>query len=244
MKKTIQFLVASLVVLTTSIPVYAGVGGIGTATVNEGVFSTHLRVSYADDDESQSLDTRFRNRLMLDYGFTDDFAFGVYLQGDNRGNDNQELDAIIADARFELAEVAEHGFYSGFRLRYTFQDGDKKPDNAHIRLIAGVPVDQWDFRINQIFAYQLGEGSGGGIGVDTRLQASYKYHPEHRVGVESFSNFGFGSRNTGFDDQNHVVGPVFAGKIQEGLSYEFGSRHGISEAAADHTVRLFLTKRF
>lgn len=158
--------------------------------------------------------------------------------------DNAELDAVILDARFELTEVKDAGFYSGFRLRYTYKDGDKKPDNAHIRLILGAPVGKWDFRINQIFAYEIGEGSGGGLGIDTRLQASYHYAEHHRAGIESFSDFGYGSRSSGFDTQNHTVGPVFAGEITEKLSYEAGYRYGLSDAAADHTFKLFLVRSF
>ena len=231
--------VGLLCLLLASTGVQAGTGGIGNATVNQGDFATQLRFSVSDDDQSAGLDGRFRNRLMLDYGISDDVALGFYIQGDNRGGDNQELDAFILDARYELAQVATDGYYTGFRLRYTYKDGDKKPDNFHIRLIAGLPVDQWDFRINQILAYQVGEDNAGGLGVDTRLQASYRFHPDHRAGLESFSNFGFGSGSS-FDEQAHTLGPIFAGKIAPGLSYEAGYRYGLSDAAADHTLRVFL----
>lgn len=223
---------------------YAGIGGIGNATVNKGDLATHYRASISTDDDNSQLDGRFRSRFMADYGFTDDFALGLYVQGDNRNGDNQELDALMLDARFEWAEVKTHGYYSGLRLRYTFKDGDKKPDNAHARFIFGKPIGKWDFRINQIFAYEIGEGSGGGIGIDTRLQASYQYHPEHRIGVESFSDFGYGSRWNNFDEQNHTVGPVLAGKVMDGLTYETGYRYGLSEAAPDHTFKLFLVQHF
>lgn len=222
----------------------AGMAGIGNSTVNEGQLSTQLRLSLSEDNDSQALDGRFRSRLMVDYGFTDDFAFGVYLQGENFGNDSQELDSTIADARFEFTEAKTHGYYSGMRLRYTYKDGDKKPDNAHIRFILGVPIDKWDLRLNQIFAHEVGEDSRHGIGIDTRLQATYFYHPDHRMGLETLSDFGYGRRLTSFDEQNHVLGPVFAGKIDGDTSYEFGYRHGISKAAPDHNFRIFLTKNF
>jgi hypothetical protein len=225
--------------MITSNSAHAGMAGIGNAAVNKGQFTAHTRFSFSEDNENAAFDDQWRSRLMLDYGLTDDAAMGIYLQGDG-----DEVDAWMADARFELTEAATHGFYSGFRLRYTYKDGDKKPDNAHIRLIAGVPVNQWDFRINQIFAYQVGEGRRGGMGVDTRLQATYRYHPDHRAGIETLSDFGYGSSRTGFDRQNHVAGPVLSGKITDGLFYETGYRYGVSEAAPDHTFRLFITRVF
>jgi len=223
---------------------HAGMAGIGNAAVNKGQLTAHWRTSYSTDKDNAGLDERFRNRAMLDYGFTDDFAFGLYMQTDNRGNDSHEQDAMIGEARFELADVKANGYYSGFRLRYTHRDGDKTPSNAHIRLIAGVPIGKWDMRINQIFAYEVGQDAKGGVGVDTRLQSTYFYHPDHRVGLESFSDFGYGSRWTNFNQQNHTLGPVFAGKIDDGLFYEFGYRRGVSDAAADNTVKLFITRNF
>ena len=222
----------------------ASVGTVSSITVNEGEFTVHTRFSYSTDEDSKSLDTRFRQRLMTDYGLTDNLAVGIHFQGDNQGGDNQEYDATMAEARVELTDKKTHGYYSGFRLRYTHKDGDKTPSNAHIRLIAGVPVGKWDMRINQILAYEVGPDAKGGIGVDTRLQSTYYYHPDHRAGIESFSDFGYGSRTPKFDQQNHALGPVFAGKIDDGLFYEVGYRRGLSEAAADNTVKFFLTKNF
>jgi hypothetical protein len=222
----------------------AVLSGVSNAAVNKGQLTTQLRFSHSDDNEREALDGRFRSRLMTDYGFTDDLALGLFLQGDNLGNDNKEFDATITEARVEMTDAATHGYYSGFRLRYTFKDGDKKPDNTHIRLIAGAPIGKWDLRINQILALETGAERRGGVGIDTRLQTSYFYHPDHRAGLESFNDFGYGRRWTTFDEQNHTVGPVFAGKIDEGLFYETGYRRGLSKTSADHAFKLFITKNF
>lgn len=244
MKRLFRIFIMLLSFSGTASPVWAGMAGIGDATVKKDVFAVHLRGSYSEDNDNPALDGRWRSRLMTDYGFTDDFALGLYIQGDNRSGDNQELDALMLESRFELTEAEHHGFYSGFRLRYTYKDGDKKPDNAHIRLIFGLPVGQWDFRINQIFAYEIGEQRAGGLGVDTRLQASYYYNARHRAGIESFSDFGYGSRWSRFTRQRHTIGPVLAGNISRNLSYETGYRYGLSDAAADHTLKLFLIRNF
>lgn len=242
MQKYLPYITACFLTAATS--AQAGIGGIGNATVNEGALTTHLRASYTSDEENAGLDDRWRSRFMTDYGFTDDFALGVYIQGDNRSADNQELDAIIVDARFEFTQAAKAGFYSGLRLRYTHKDGDKKPDDMHARFILGAPIGKWDFRINQILAYEVGEDGRGGIGIDTRLQTSYRYAKGHRAGLESFSNFGYGSRRSGFEEQSHTIGPIFAGTITQNLSYETGYRYGLSEAAPDHTFKLFIVRRF
>lgn len=239
--------IASLVCiasLITSGAAMANVGSNTNATVNKGQLSAHWRNAYTIDDDNAAFDGRFRSRAILDYGFTDDFALRLQMQTDDPGNDNLELEAWIVDARFELTSMETHGYYSGFRLRYNHKDGDKKPDTAHIRLILGTMVDKWELRLNQIFNKEIGPDSRGGIAPDTRLMVNYNLYGSQRVGIESFSNFGYGSRLTGFNEQSHVIGPVFMGKLMDDLAYEAGYQYGVSDAAPEHTVKLFLIRYF
>lgn len=222
----------------------AGMAGIGNAQVDEGVFTAHLRNAYILDGQQPAIDGRWRSRFMTDYGVTDNYAVGLYVQGDQRTGDDLELDALMLEQRVELHTVAQDGLYSGFRVRYTWKDGDKKPDDAHIRLILGMPYGDWDFRINQILGMEVGEGRTAGMLVDTRVQSTYGYAQDHRAGLEALSNFGNIRHITGFDTQSHEAGPVFQGKISHGLNYEAGYRYGVSESAPSHTLRLFLFRAF
>jgi hypothetical protein len=234
---------ALLVALSISHAAQAGIGGIGNAEVIEGRFTTHLRNAYIEDGEGPQ-DNRWRSRIMTDYGVNDWLAAGFYIQGDRRESDNLELEALIGELRFEFTSADTSGFYSGARLRYTWRDGDKKPDDAHIRLILGAPYGRWDFRINQIFGVETGTDARSGLLIETRPQVTYGYYENHRIGIESFSNFGNVSRVDGWNNQSHEVGPVFQGPLTDTLNYEAGYRRGISDAAANHTLRLFLIQSF
>jgi hypothetical protein len=243
-KNILSIFTCSVYFLTFPLDAIASPSTVSSIAINKGQFTVQTRGSYTTDDDNPSLDKRFRSRLATDYGITDSFALGIHFQTDNRGNETGQYDATLIEGRFEFTDTKTDGYYSGFRLRYTFKDGDKKPDNVHVRLIAGLPIDKWDLRMNQTFAYETGQDSRGGLGVDTRTQTTYHYLTHHRAGIESFSDFGYGSRTPKFDEQNHTVGPVFAGKIRDDISYETGYRRGISKAAPDNTVKLFLTKYF
>ncbi len=238
-----MFRIAFIVWLLLATPVWASIGGIGNAQVDKGVLTVHWRTAYAADDSNAANDGRWRNRLMLDYGVTDNYAFGVYVQTDRSRGDG-EFEALMIDQRFEFHTVAEDGFYSGIRLRYTYKDGDKKPDNAHVRFILGAPLGNWEVRTNQLVAHEVGEGSRGGMLYESRMQATYAYWGSHRIGLESFNNFGNLSASSSFDSQHHEIGPVFQGRITDRLSYDAGYRTGISDAAIDHVFRLFLVQRF
>ncbi len=234
----------ALALFTISHTAQAGIGGIGNAQVTKGAFTTHLRNAYIEDGENGRQDNRWRSRIMTDYGINDWFAAGFYVQGDRRKDDNLELEALIGELRFEFTSADTSGYYSGARLRYTWRDGDKKPDDAHIRLILGAPYGRWDFRINQILGLETGTDARAGLLVETRPQVTYGYYEKHRVGIESFSNFGNVSRVDGWNNQSHEVGPVFQGPLTDTLNYEAGYRRGISDAAANHTMRLFLIQSF
>lgn len=222
----------------------AGIGGIGNAQVTKGALTTSERVAYIEDGDDGPQDSRLRSRIMADYGINDWLAAGFFIQGDRRAGDSLELEALISELRFEFTSADTSGYYSGIRLRYTWRDGDKKPDDAHIRFIIGAPYERWDFRFNQFFGLETGTDARAGLLVETRPQVTYGYYGNHRAGIESFSNFGNISRVDGWNNQSHEVGPVFQGPLTDTLSYETGYRRGISDAAANHTFRLFLTQSF
>lgn len=234
----------SLLVTLLPLQALAGIGGIGNARVDADQLTVHLRNAYIEDSENARIDGRWRSRIMFDYGFDDDNALGFYIQGDQRPGDNWEMEALILENRYEWHESEKDGFYSGFRVRYTWRDGDKKPDDAHLRLIVGAPYGNWDFRLNQILGWETGPDSTPGLLIDTRWQVTYGYGGGHRAGIEDFSNYGNARTMGGFDTQQHEIGPVFQGPLTDTVNYEAGYRYGYSEAAPDHTVRFFLMQRF
>lgn len=214
----------------------AGTGGVSNATVNKDQRSISLRTSYSPaDDNMKTSEGKFSSRIMFDYGITNHFALGLYGQTERRAGDNPEFSSVMLDGKIELTEATRHGYYSGFRVRYTLKDADKKPDNASLKLILGAPAGKWDFRLNQIMYYEVGKESSEGINFETRIQTSYYYHTEHRLGIESFRDFHL---------QTHEVGPILAGTITDALSYEAGYHVGLTNATADNTFKIFLTHTF
>jgi hypothetical protein len=236
---------AGAVMLATSKPSHAaGIAGIGNAAVTKGQFQLHLRESFGTDNGRNNLDNRWRQRIMTDYAFTNSFASGIYLQGDKRDNRETELDAVIWDNRFEIHNVQDDGFFSGFRLRYTYRDGDKKPDNIHIRGIIGAPIGNWEVRFNPIVYSDVGPDSRSGIGLDLRGQVTYSYLPGHRAGIETFWDTGKLRDVARYDSQSHNIGAVFAGNFTPEWGYETGYAYGLSNSAPDHTLKLFITRYF
>lgn len=239
-------MIPSLVLMATLLPVAAraAIGSIANIEVTEGALSAQWRNAYSTDDGQPGIDERWRSRIGVDYGFTDHYAAGLFVQTDNRQGDNTELEAVMLDQRFEIHDLKNDGFYSGFRVRYTWRDGDKKADDVHLRVIAGTVQGPWEFRFNQLFYYELGKERRDGVAFESRGQVTYGVTQDTRVGVENFSHWGFSEDGPGYPGQSHEIGPVMIGQLGDGLSYDASYRRGISNAAADNVFRFVLYKAF
>jgi hypothetical protein len=229
-------------------PFYANAGtisSVGGASVKQGRTQIGARVGYSTDNESTSQDRRIRSRFHVDYGVSDLYAARVVVAGDKRQGDNLELDTIGFQNRLHILKAKDHGFDFGARVNYVYKDGDKKPDNASVGFYQGMPInDKWALRFNQLFSHDIGQDAEGGVSAEVRTQITYKVIPNTSIGIDSFNDFGRINNLSGFDTQDHDIGPVIKGKLGNGLSYETGYRVGVSDAAADHSFKFFLSKSF
>ena len=107
-----------------------------------------------------------------------------------------------------------------------------------------IPLENYEVRMNQLFSHDVGEDAGDGIGAELRFQVTRAFSDTHKLGIESFNDFGNLTQLSGYSSQEHEIGPVLKGKIGHGYAYETGYRAGISESAADHNFKFFISKSF
>ncbi|MCB1592096.1 MAG: hypothetical protein KDI90_06550 [Alphaproteobacteria bacterium] len=217
---------------------------MGSPKVKKDANEVMLRFGYSEADEESSDDERFRTRLHLDHGFTDYYAARLIVSGDKRKNDSLEHDALTLENRFYLLKADEYGFDFGARASYSLKDGDKKPDKISVGFYELVPLDAYEIRANQIFDHEIGEDSEDGIGAELRFQVTRKVSDDHKLGLESFHDFGNLKEQSGYSAQAHTFGPVLKGKIFENYKYETGYRVGISKDAPDHSIKFFISREF
>lgn len=222
----------------------ARIGAVVPATVNKGKLTLSTRFQHTSDNESTVQDGRERGRLIADYGVNDWYALWMAVEGQDLQGQSPEITRWILDQRVEFTNMQEDNFYSGFRLRVEHWNLDNATDTAHIRMILGKEIGKWDGRINQFFGIETGSNRNDGMLCETRSHVSYGYHPDHRVGVESFHAYGNLSQDYSYSQQQHSVGPTFVGAISDTVRYEAGYMIGISRAAADHAVYVGFSKMF
>ena len=237
-----------LTIIITALPIATATasttGSVGSASVTKGQTAIEGRVGYSEADEASSQDERFRSRVQIDHGFTDYYAGRVVFSQDSRKGDNLEHDAIKIENRFYLLNKDDYGFDFGVRAAYSHKDGDKKPSSLEFGLYGLVPMDAYELRVNQIFSHEIGEDSEDGIGGEARLQLTRSIAENHRLGLESFHDFGNFSDDSEFEEQSHTFGPVLKGKLGESFKYETGYRAGLSDSAPDHSFKFFIGRSF
>ncbi len=242
MKKLICALaLLSMIAIPASATTVSGVGG---ATVTKGKLDVVGRVGYDFDNDNKSQDNRFRSRIHFDYGVTEWWAPRLIVAQDKRGGDSWEHSGITFENRFELLNRDSAPLDLGFRLSYSYKDGDKKPDNIGFRLVEVFDLNEdWNVKLNQIVQHEVGEDAEQDAIFQSRAQATYKLCDKLRLGVESFNVIGDLSDTPAYEDQDHTIGPVLIGKT-DFVNYEVGYRTGISEGAPNHSIKLFLSKSF
>ncbi|MDD9900998.1 MAG: hypothetical protein OXT65_08475 [Alphaproteobacteria bacterium] len=231
-------LVATAVLASTT-------GSVGSPNVKKGKASVEARLGYSLADNTSSNDKRLRTRVQYDHGLTDIYALRIIAAGNKSKGDNHEADSIGIENRFHLLKAEDHNFDFGLRAGYTFKDGDKKPDAISFGFFERGRPGEWDLRFNQLFKREVGVEQSPGLAAENRVQATHGYADgKHRAGLELFSSFGKLNQLSGYSNQDHTIGPVFKGKLPHGISYETGYRTGISQAAPDHSFKIFLSRGF
>ncbi len=220
-------------------------GSVGSPNVTKDKTEVIVRFGFSETgDDTSSQDNRFRTRIHIDHGFSDFYAARLIVSQDKRKGDSYEHDSLTFENRFHILKAKQHGFDFGARASYKLKDGDKKADSLGFGLYELIPLDDYELRANQIFAYEVGEESEDGIDAALRFQATKKMNGSFKVGLESFHEFGNLSDLSGYSDQSHTFGPVVKGKLPYNLKFETGYRAGISKSAPDHNFKFFISHSF
>jgi hypothetical protein len=254
--KAIKLALLSTSTLLLAYNASASTSNVAGAVINEGQHQIQARVSYTLDDNN-SRDKFLRSFFFYDYGVNDWFALRLVTAANKPNNDSYENNAVSGEARFQVFERDQDGFDAGFRFIYDNADGDKKPDAVKISTHFNDIYEKYSFINHNVFEHETGSGSNDGIKIQTRWQVTraipidetYILNPlthEYNltVGLEMFNRFGNMRELNGYDNQSHVIGPVFKGHLIDDIFFQTGYQVGISENAPDHAFKLFLSRKF
>lgn len=218
-------------------------------SVTAGQTAVEGRIGYTIDNESAVNDQRIQSRLHLDHGFTDIYALRIIAAQDKIDGDHFSHDNFTFENRFHLFKKQRYGFDGGARLVYTKRNGDASRDGIAVNFIGQKDFGSLQARHNVILKHDIGANARNGVSLELRHQLTTKtaapeFATTMRYGVEMFNDFGNLSRQSGYSNQDHQIGPVLKMGFRNGLSIETGYRLGVSNAARDHIFKFSLAKNF
>lgn len=247
MTKAASALLAAALVLATAVPASAQslTGNVGSAGITKGERAVEVRAGVTDEGDGAS-------RMHYEQAFTDWYQLRVIASFDHPADDKSDFDALTFENWFQWSEEADDnsGFNGGVRLAYDFVDG-RGPDAAEVRLtLTDKFAGRWEWRANLLAAVETGEGSAGGIELESRAQLTRGLDVtalgsrDWRLGAEIFSEYGNTRDLADFEDQAHQLGAVAKAEWENGVYLQTALRFGVTDAADDAMVKVFLGRVF
>ena len=220
-------------------------GNVGSAGVTEGERGVETRFGFDDEGNAGA-------RVHYDHAFTGWYqlrVIGAFSQPD--GGD-WDYSSLTFENWFQWSEEASDGsgFNGGLRFAYGFNDGSG-PDEAEVRLtLTDKFAGGWEWRGNIIAEVESGDGSEGGVSLESRLQLSRAIEvnaftaDDWRAGFELFSEYGNTRDLLGLDDQAHQIGPVVKVSWDNGIYLQSAVRFGLTEGSDDAMAKVFIGREF
>ncbi|WP_018147609.1 hypothetical protein [Henriciella marina] len=161
---------------------------------------------------------------------------------DNPGEDIR-FDNINVEYLIELSPEDADIWKTGIRFDARVSNG---PDPERIGFNW---LNQWQLsdrlraRAQLIATRQLGYNGRKSIDFEVRSSLSWKIGADHDIALLSFTNLG-SSDDFSVGGRVQQAGPALSGKLGNGYGWTAGTLFGLSDAAPENDIRLWITKSF
>lgn len=222
-----------------------------TPTVEHGERELDFKLGSARD----GADNRFQeSSLGFGYGAGERWFTEFYVKYQNGGGEDQHLDAIEFENKFQLTETGKYPVDVGF---ITEVERPHRKGEPAFELRLG-PLFQTEFGKLQLNGNLLFERQfrGGSEEPDVRhvteigyqWQVKYRWQRGFEYGMQGFGEMGRWNHWDARDEQNHRFGPAVFGKLAVGnhqfITYNAAFLFAASPAAPDHTFRMQVEYEF
>ncbi|MGF1483637.1 MAG: transporter [Opitutales bacterium] len=187
----------------------------------------------------------FSHRIHYQYGFTESLRGRIIFEQDKPEGEDFDFQFVRLEVLWQFLEDEEAGFDSALRFEGELGDGDDSASRFRIGWTNKIDLDDnWQLRGILKTGHEFGENSDDGFIIDLRAQVSRKVTDALRVGVEYFGDLNTTDDIGSFEEQEHQLGPLVKFNLGSGWKGQAGPLFGLSDAASDAELRLFLIKEF
>lgn len=214
--------------------------GVFGPVVNPNDSSGQYRIGFRPGENGD--DDAHNHRFHYQRAISDTLRWRVITQLRSRDGDF-EYDYLRGELLWYLTPDKTSNWDSGIRFDIRSRKGSRAEQFSINWTNQWALSPKWRLRGVASGHWKFGGNAEGGTELETRASLTYKLDSGMRAGIEMFNNYGKVSDMGSFNDQEHVIGPSFSGKV-DGISIKLGYLAGITSAADDHSIRLWIGRSF
>jgi len=202
---------------------------------------------FRDFDGDSSRDGAEMHKLGVGRGFTDFWFSEIYGVYAKEPGGSYKHEAIEWENRFQLTEQGKYWADYGLLVEYE-STAHGNPDELVIAPIIEKTVDRWVGTLNLFFERQTGSEAGPGTIFAYAARVKYLLNSRFEPAIEAFGEPGRINHASGFNGQEHWVGPAFYGAVRLGgthkLVYSAAYLFGETSVSSDNRAILRLEYEF
>jgi len=216
-------------------------GGVFGPVVNEGHRSAQYRFGLVPD--ASGSEDSIAHRLHYQQSFTGSTTWRILVQANDRPGSSLDFDYLQGQLFWQVTPD-ERAWQSGFRFDARWRDDDR-PGQIGANWTNQVKLsDRWSTRFLVMSAVDVGDNARDGVYLQTRANLARKFEGGAQAGIEMFNNYGNTEDLGDFDDQSHQIGPFASMPVAENWSVVGSVLVGMSDAASDTDLRLWVGREF
>lgn len=210
--------------------------------VNKGEKAVEANLNYSFDHRHEQ-DNYFSQVYAAEYGVTNWWKTEIGGEVEKENDESNTLTNLKWENVIAPWAPGENFIDTGLYLELEKATTSGEPNNIEAKLLLGKDIGQVSTTANLIVGREFGPNSDTDLVGGAALKSLYRLDKKFQPGVEYYADVGKLSSMGSFDEQEHLVGPVAEGKIGP-VRYDTGVLFGISDAAADTTLKLNLEYEF
>ena len=241
MTRTAALIFFFLAFATTTKTVMAqNTGGILGPVVNAGQRSFQYRSAFDPNDDSTD-EVGFAQRLHYQQSVSGSVMLRLVAQQRKTAASDFDFDFVQGELTYQISP--DDKFYqTGLRFDVRIRDQGRANQLGVNWTNQWNLSNDWNIRAILLSAINVTNDTGEGVFLQVRSHAAKLLSSGKSVGVETFNTFGTTTNFGSFNSQSHTIGPFLTVPLAHKFSVFAGALYGVSEAAPDAEVRLWLTK--
>ncbi|MDX1974153.1 MAG: hypothetical protein SFT92_00600 [Rickettsiales bacterium] len=214
--------------------------------VDANLFEIESRNRF-DSDRRASENGYRQHILKLSYGIND--WFGLELSGklEHLPQQGHSFSGNEIEAVFQFTETGEYWLDTGMKVGYgaAYTPYPYDANSVSVNWLLAKRTEHFLHLANIIIDHEVGTHANANPEAEFRWASRVRHNQWINPGIEYYAAFGEISDSGSFDEQKHLAGPALYGDLPyDGLSYETGWLFGLSDAAEDQMVKLYIKYEF